>query len=171
MSISKINVSINGDDIGPGFVKVNDALDYLITGATFNSGTLSLNKFDGSSIQVNGIGVTNIGGQKTFQSATTISNVLTLNCNNKALSNFNVIDSNNFSIVITNLVDGDECIFTLKSINNSILTFPINTTLFYTTPIFGNNITLTNSSSTSLYYFTMKKIGNDLIVFVQQIKS
>lgn len=57
MAIEKIvgGIPPNGDKIGEAFNKVNNAFDEIITGATFNSSnsTLSLNKFDGNSFDVN----------------------------------------------------------------------------------------------------------------------
>lgn len=81
MNILKINTESGGDTVFSGFTKTNVVIDNLITGGTLNGTILSLNKLDGTQINVNGFisatasGVTSVNGITTqiqfFQTGTT----------------------------------------------------------------------------------------------------
>lgn len=112
----------------------------------------------------------NIGGQRTFQTATVTSNAVTLDGLNKAMSNFQIINSTNITFNFVNISDGDEVFVKLTTTANITLTFTGVETIFYNTPISGSATTLTGASSTSIYHLAIKKIGSNYTVIIQQVK-
>lgn len=165
MDILKINTESGGDNIFSGFTKTNIAIGNLITGGTLNGTTLTLNKFDGTQISVNGFisstasGITSVNGLTTqvqfFQSGQTgtdfnISSV-------GSTHTFNLPFASNINT--GKLSSSDWNSFNNKIDNNTFTNFSSNTNTLLTTKLNINDFTV--YSSNTLNNFNSKVNTND----------